>query len=87
MSDCDALFRELWAFVGSCPPIFSKKLVEDIYHLGKKDEADGRYECLCWCCRDVARAIKGRLPESVHNRLVLGPQNKHTVAYLTRWGV
>ena len=87
MNDCDAFFRDLWAFVGSCPPVFSKKLVEDIYYLGKKADKIGMYECLCWCCRDVAKAIKGRLPERIHNRLILGPQNEYSVQYINEWGL
>jgi len=90
MTDNDIFFRDLWAFVGSCPPVFPKRLVADIYELGKQNDIEngsvGRHYALCWCCRDVANALRSRLPDHIHNRIVLGPQNERTVEYIKRWG-
>lgn len=80
---------ELWSFVCSHPPVFPKKLVGDIYAIGWKMQRDGTdyHSSLCWCAKDLAKYSKKRLPDNLHNRMVLGPQNKHTVEYVKKWGV
>ena len=40
------------------------------------------YESLCHCCFRIAKVLKRRLPDSVHNRMVLGPQNEITKRYI-----
>ena len=44
------------------------------------------YVGLTWCCRDVAKKLKKKLPDSLHNRMVLGIQNEYTKDYLRRFG-
>lgn len=82
-------FEDMWEFVGSRPATLPKKLVTDIYSIGwkiQRGEGGSWWDCLCWCAKDLAKYTKGRLPDNLHNRMVLGEQNKHTVAYVKRWG-
>ena len=81
---CNDFFKDIWAFIGTQPPIFSKKLIEDIYDLGRnsrKIKESDRYIGLCWCCRDLAKKLKSPLPENIHARLILGPTNEYTKSY------
>lgn len=80
---------EIWAFVGTCPPTLPKKLVHDIYDIGWRIQRDGAswHHELCWCLKDLAKYTKARLPDNLHNRMVLGAQNRHTVEYVKKWGV
>jgi len=81
-------WREIWAFVCSCPPTLPKKLVHDIYDIGWRMQRDGTpwHHDLCWCAKDLAKYTKGRLPDNLHSRMVLGEQNKHTAEYVKKWG-
>lgn len=88
--DARVFFEELWAYVGTLPPSLPKKLVFDLYEIGwriDRGQQGDWWECLCWCAKDVAKYRKGRLPDCIHNRMVLGDQNKHTVEYVKKWGV
>ena len=83
-------WEELWAYVVSTGTILPCRLVSDIYTIGRKigtpwDKESWTYEALCWCSRDVAKRLKKRLPESLHNRMVLGNQNKYTKDYVRKW--
>lgn len=80
-----AFWRELWEFVASIrEPILSVKLVADIYKIGKNicENEEQYYFSLCWCCFDLARAVKKQLPDHLHARMILGEQNEKTKKYV-----
>lgn len=85
-------WRELWDFVASVKdPILSKKLVADIYHVGKNIYAGhdwtrgfDTYLALCWCSCDLAIKLQQKLPDHLHARMVLGEQNEKTKKYI-KW--
>lgn len=89
MTDQDnkVFWRELWDFVSSQEPIFTKTLVKDLYELGiniEKNEVRGdpAYFCLCWNAFVVAKALKKQLPHNLHARMILGEQNEKTKKYV-----
>jgi hypothetical protein len=81
---------ELWSYVTQQDTVLPSKLIKNIYDLGrrmrKSSEVDS-YWSLCRYCKETAFRLKKRLPESLHNRMVLGIQNDHTKNYVKRWGV
>ena len=84
MSNLD-FYREVMALLAE-PTYFSKQLYTDMYHIKeymlREYSPDKIYLEICNCCGRVARNMGGRLPDAVHNRLVLGPQNKWTQKYI-----
>lgn len=81
-------FRELWAFVATMPPSLPKKLVFDIYEIGwrmNKGQPGDWWDSLSWCAKDLAKHTKSRLPDHLHNRMVLS-QNRHAADYVKKWG-
>lgn len=79
-------WRELWDFVSSQKPIFSRKLIGDIYQLGKNIEegisVKDAYLCVRWCAFSVAKELKKELPAHLHARMVLGEQTPKTKQYI-----
>lgn len=62
----------------------SKSLWDDMYWVREGlDEGNPRtYERLCFVALRLAKGMKGRLPEALHNRMLLGEQNARTRQYV-----
>lgn len=61
----------------------SKSLWDDMYWVrGRLDVGDILiYETLCFVAVRLAKGMKSRLPEGIHNRMLLGEQNGRTRQY------
>lgn len=62
----------------------SKSIWWDMYWTREGLDGDDAlvYERLCFVAVRLAKLMKGRLPEVIHNRMVLGPQNARTRQYV-----
>lgn len=84
-------WQELWDFAHKNALSLPTNLIKDIHNIGKKIHENTPhfhpYVALTWCCRDVAKKLKKKLPNSLHNRMVLGDQNEYTKEYVKKWGV
>jgi hypothetical protein len=62
----------------------SKSVWQDMYSLrsvlSNPDEV--RYELLCFVALRLARSFKIILPDGLHNRMIIGPQNDRTKQYV-----
>lgn len=59
----------------------------DIEQLHINRGINNGYEFLCMVCANIALNLKEKLPENLHNRMVLGDQNSYTKSYINKWGV
>lgn len=87
-------WQELWNYAYKNAINLPTNLIRDIHAIGRcinnkksSDFAFDPYAGLTWCCRDVAKKLKKKLPNSLHNRMVLGDQNEYTKDYVKKWGV
>jgi len=77
-------YRDLMSVL-SGPHTFSRALFSDLYDLkvwiveGRNTEES--YRLLCHCSVRAAKHLKSRLPDNLHNRLVIGEQNHYTKQY------
>lgn len=79
----EELYRDLWVFLYDAP-VDLRHYVRDVYDEAHYTDADmsRRYEVFCYLCSDIARLLGGRLPDVIHNRIVLGPVNPGVQRYL-----
>lgn len=77
-------YKDLMVFLAE-PHIFSRALFSDVYDIKvwivKNRSTDEAYRLLCHCSVRAAKHLKRRLPDDLHNRLVLGEQNHYTRQY------
>ena len=81
---------EIWTYAAShTDAVLPSKLINMIYDVGRqmrKADCVDLYWQLCRCCYEVAFRLKKRLPDGLHNRMILGEQNDYTKDYVKRWG-
>ena len=87
--DCLSFWVDLWSYASSLPPILPSKIISDVYEIGTylhgdEEDMEGVWADLCWCCYDLSKVIKKRLPENLHSRMALGGQNVSTRRYF-KW--
>lgn len=92
----DNFWHEVWEYLGEVPIEVAKQQiphmweVKDAYQYIQdpdNDQMNTYYEYLCMVCRTISQENKEKLPENLHSRIVLGPQNRYTKEYIGRWGV
>lgn len=85
-------YLDLMVFMSGSGKI-SKSVWWDMYRVregldgGDFDEVYGSaYELLCFVALRLAKSFGVRLPDGLHNRMVLGPQNDRTGQYVAYCG-
>ena len=68
------------------PHCYSRTLFMDMYDLKvwilEGINQEETYRLLCHCALRMAKHTKSRLPDSLHNRMILGEQNHYTRSYV-----
>lgn len=81
-------WQEIWDFVSEDPLIFPTILIKEIHNTGKMIVENHPepviYSCLTSCCLRISK--KKKLPDSLHNRMVLGKNNKFVQEYVNGFG-
>lgn len=81
-------WQELWDFASKDPLIFPVSLIKEIHNTGrmiiKNHPEPVIYSCLTSCCLKVSKKVK--LPDSLHNRMILGQNNKFVQEYVDGFG-
>lgn len=87
-------WQEIWEYLGNTKDMTFSGVHNQITDMWEAKHAISNgfdeeriYEYLCIVCRNIADNIKNRLPENLHNRIVLGAQNAYTKDYINKWGV
>lgn len=91
-------YQEVWEHLGKVPIKVAMRELDHMweikdYYMRPADLAqehrhkgiNNGYEFLCMVCANIA--LKEKLPENLHNRMVLGDQNSYTKSYINKWGV
>lgn len=83
--DVENFFGEAREFYGSRPVLAGRLRVRDRgelldFCLGSDGELD--YLSVCMMCELFSGVLGERLPDNLHNRMVLGPSNDAVVRYL-----
>jgi predicted GIY-YIG superfamily endonuclease len=67
------------------PYYFSMALFSDMYNLKawiiQGINPEETYRLLCHCAVRIAKFTRSRLPDALHNRMVVGEQNHYTKEY------
>jgi translation initiation factor 2B subunit (eIF-2B alpha/beta/delta family) len=86
MNDYLDFYKELMTVMGGEEVVFSRQLFLDMHELKEnilnKRNDSMSYFVLCHVAMRIVKVTKKRLPDSIHNRMLLGPGNQKVTEYV-----